>query len=127
MSQAAAPVGRLPLPRVWAFGTGSIPVFMLLLGLGTYITSFYAGTGAIKPGEADSMPKLAWALIAVALVAIPINAIFTPERVVRDLKPQGASFADIAKIFTTGSMSRVVLADLLLTLGANTTAPMYVF
>lgn len=252
---AAAPPTRLPLPRVLAFATGSIPVTMLLLVLGTYITPFYAGTvgiklavlgatlsslrlidvgfdfilgwvmdrfetpfgrfkpwfvlalpvfllgvykllnppenaglehlvpwllvcylaysllglshaawganlagdyhersrifgwtqaiavtgsvglllapiltnGAIKPGDADSMPKVALILMVVALVTIPINAIFTPERVVRDTKTSGASFKDIAAIFTTGSMSRLVLADLLLTLGANSTAPMYVF
>jgi len=49
-STAAAPAGaiRLPLPRVWAFATGSIPVYMLLLVLGTYITPFYAGTVGIK-------------------------------------------------------------------------------
>lgn len=256
-STTAAPAAaiRLPLPRVWAFATGSVPVYMLLLVLGTYITPFYAGTvgiklavlgatlsslrlidvgfdfvlgwlmdrfetpfgrfkpwfvlslpvfilgvykllnppegaglehlvpwllvcylaysllglshaawganlagdykersrifgwtqaiavigsvslllapilsgGAIKPGEADSMPRLAWILIIVALVTIPINALFTPERVVRDTKRQKSSFKDLAAIFTTGSMSRLVLADLLLTLGANTTAPMYVF
>lgn len=253
-SASAAP-GRLPLPRVWAFATGSIPVYMLLLVLGTYITPFYAGTvgiklavlgatlsslrlidvgfdfvlgwimdrfetpfgrfkpwfvlslpvfclgvykllnppegaglehlvpwllvcylaysllglshaawaanladsyhersrifgwtqavavigsvalllapilsgGTIKPGDADSMPKLAWILIIVAIIAIPINAIFTPERVVRDTKREKSSLKDLAAIFTTGSMSRLVLADLLLTLGANTTAPMYVF
>ena len=251
-----APPGRLPLPRVWAFATGSIPVYMLLLVLGTYLTPFYAGTvgiklavlgatlsslrlidvgfdfvlgwlmdrfetpigrfkpwfilslpvfwlgvykllnppegagldhlvpwllvsylaysllglshaawaanlagdykersrifgwtqavavigsvslllapilsgGAIKPGDADSMPKVAWILIIVATITIPINAIFTPERVVRDTKTKTkSSFKDLTAIFTTGSMSRLVLADLLLTLGANTTAPMYVF
>lgn len=253
-SASAAP-GRLPLPRILAFATGSIPVTMLLLVLGTYITPFYAGTvgiklavlgatlsslrlidvgfdfvlgwimdrfttpfgrfkpwfvlalpvfclgvykllnppegaglehlvpwllvcylaysllglshaawaanlasdyhersrifgwtqavavvgsvtlllapilsgGAIKPGDGDSMPKLAWILMIVAILAIPINALFTPERVVRDTKREKSSFKDLAAIFTTGSMSRLVLADLLLTLGANTTAPMYVF
>jgi GPH family glycoside/pentoside/hexuronide:cation symporter len=254
-TSASAATSRLPLPRVWAFATGSIPVYMLLLVLGTYITPFYAGTvgiklavlgatlsslrlidvgfdfilgwimdrfetpfgrfkpwfvlslpvfclgiykllnppagaglehlvpwllvcyaaysllglshaawaanlagdyhersrifgwtqaiavvgsvslllapilsgGAIKPGDAESMPKLAWILIVVAVIAIPINALFTPERVVRDIKRERSSFKDLAAIFTTGSMSRLVLADLLLTLGANTTAPMYVF
>ena len=66
-------------------------------------------------------------MIIVALVTIPINALFTPERVVRDTKRAKSSLKDLTAIFTTGSMSRLVLADLLLTLGANTTAPMYVF
>jgi GPH family glycoside/pentoside/hexuronide:cation symporter len=253
-SAVAAPT-RLPLPRVLAFATGSIPVYMLLLVLGTYLTPFYAGTvgiklavlgatlsslrlidvgfdfvlgwvmdrfetpfgrfkpwfalalpvfwlgvfkvlnppvgaglehlvpwllvcylaysllglshaawganlagdykersrifgwtqgiavigsvglllapiltnGAIKPGDPDSMPKIAWLLMIVAAITIPINVLFTPERVVRDIKKERASFKDLAAIFTTGSMFRLVLADLLLTLGANTTAPMYVF
>lgn len=256
MSHAAtAAPDRLPLPRVWAFATGSIPVYMLLLVLGTYITPFYSGTvgiklavlgatlsslrlidvgfdfllgwimdrfetpigrfkpwfilslpvfclgiykllnppqgaglehlvpwllvcyaaysllglshaawaanlatdyhersrifgwtqgiavigsvslllapiltnGWVKPGDGDSMPRLAIILIGVALVTIPINALFTPERVVRSTKKEGTSLKDLTAIFTTGSMSRLVIADLLLTLGANTTAPMYVF
>ena len=256
MSHAAtAAPARLPLPRVLAFATGSIPVYMLLLVLGTYITPFYAGTvgiklavlgatlsslrlidvafdfilgwlmdrfetpigrfkpwfilslpvfwlgvfkllnppvgagldhlvpwllvsymaysllglshaawaanlatdyhersrifgwtqgiavigsvsllaapiltnGWVKPGDGDSMPRLAILLIAVATITIPINAIFTPERVVRGAKGSGASFKDLIAIFTTGSMSRLVIADLLLTLGANSTGPMYVF
>ena len=254
-STSAAPSGRLPLPRVLAFATGSIPVYMLLLVLGTYLTPYYSGVvgiklavlgatlsslrlidvgldfalgatmdrvttpigrfkpwfalslpvlavaiykllnppegagldylvpwlllayagysliglshaawaaniagayqertrifgwtqgvavtgsvallllpilthGAIKPGTAEAMPKLAWLLIGVAAVAIPINLIFTPERVVRDIKKEPASLRDMAAVFTTGSMFRLVLADLLLTLGANTTAPMYIF
>src|SRR5262249_22810389 len=52
--------------------------------------------------------------------------LFTPERVVRSIK-QETSLKDIAAVFTTGSMSRLVIADLLLTPGAHTTAPMYVF
>lgn len=254
-STGATTVRPLPLPRLLAYATGSMPVYMLLLVLGTYITPFYAGTvgiklavlgatlsslrlidvgfdfalgwlmdrfetpigrfkpwfllslpvflvgvywilnppegagvdylvpwllvcylaysllglshaawganlahdyhersrifgwtqavavvgsvslllapllsrGAIKPGEAASMPKLAWLLMGVAAVAIPLNFLFTPERVVRHVKTEGTSFKDIAAIFTTGSMFRIVLVDLLLTLGANTTAPMYVF
>ena len=97
-----------------------------VIGSVTLLLAPILSGGAIKPGDADSMPKLAWILIIVALVTIPINAIFTPERVVRNTKQKG-SFKDLAAIFTTGSMSRLVLADLLLTLGANSTAPMYVF
>jgi Na+/melibiose symporter-like transporter len=83
--------------------------------------------GAIKPGDADSMPKIAWLLMVVAAICIPLNVLFTPERVVRDTRKEKASFKDMAAIFTTGSMFRLVIADLLLTLGVNTTAPMYVF
>lgn len=256
MSQTSSSApARLALPRVWAFGAGGIPVAMLLLVLGTYITPFYSGSvgiklavlgatlsslrlidvgfdfllgwvmdrfetpigrfkpwfllalpvfwvgifkllnppagaglehlvpwllvcylayslmglshaawaanlatdyhersrifgwtqaitvigtvgmllapiltqGWIKPGDPDSMPRLAILLIVAATVIIPINALFTPERVVRSLQKKAATPKDFAAVFTKSSMSRLLLADLLLTLGTGTTAPMYVF
>lgn len=108
--------------RIFAWTQGITVVGSVSLLLAPLLTG-----GAIKPGTAESMPKLAIILIAVALVTVPINALFTPERVVRSTRQDGASFKDLLAIFTTGSMSRLILADLLLTLGANSTAPMYVF
>lgn len=83
--------------------------------------------GWIKPGAPESMPRLAVLLLVMGAICVPLTALFTPERVVRSTKRDGTSFKDLTAIFTTGSMSRLVTADLLLTLGANTTAPMYVF
>jgi Na+/melibiose symporter-like transporter len=123
-TQAIAVIGSvsLLLAPIWSNGA----LWRGLLGKLGYQAAVWAGP-AIKPGDPDSMPRLALLLIIVAAVTIPLNAMFTPERVVRDIKKGGASFKDIAAIFTTGSMARIVAADLLLTLGANTTAPMYVF
>jgi Na+/melibiose symporter-like transporter len=39
----AAPRGRLPLPRLLAFSTGSIPAYMLIGMLSVYLPPFYAG------------------------------------------------------------------------------------
>jgi Na+/melibiose symporter-like transporter len=43
MSTAAAPAGRLPLPRVFAFSLGSIPAYMIVAMTGVYLPAFYAG------------------------------------------------------------------------------------
>ena len=40
---SAAPRGRLPLPRLLAFATGSMPVWILVTLMGVYIPRFYAG------------------------------------------------------------------------------------
>jgi Na+/melibiose symporter-like transporter len=40
---SAAPAGRLPLPRLLAFATGSIPVWILVTLMGVYLPRFYAG------------------------------------------------------------------------------------
>ncbi|MFL5294843.1 MAG: MFS transporter, partial [Phenylobacterium sp.] len=40
---SGAPAGRLPLPRLLAFSTGSIPAYLLIGMLATYLPPFYAG------------------------------------------------------------------------------------
>jgi hypothetical protein len=42
-SAQTASAGRLPLPRLLAFSLGSIPAYMLISMLGTYLPAFYAG------------------------------------------------------------------------------------
>ena len=39
----AARSGRMPLPRLLAFSVGSIPAYMLISMLSTYLPAFYAG------------------------------------------------------------------------------------
>jgi glycoside/pentoside/hexuronide:cation symporter, GPH family len=40
---SGAPAGRLPFPRLLAFSFGSIPAYLLIGMLGTYLPPFYAG------------------------------------------------------------------------------------
>jgi Na+/melibiose symporter-like transporter len=40
---SGAPAGRLPLPRLLAFSVGSIPAYLLIGMLGTWLPPFYAG------------------------------------------------------------------------------------
>ena len=51
----------------------------------------------------------------------------TPERTPPVAKKERTTLKDYAAVITTPSMLRLVLADLFLTLGPGTTAPMYIF
>jgi GPH family glycoside/pentoside/hexuronide:cation symporter len=48
ISTSAAPSGRMPLPRLLAFSTGSIPAYLLIGMLSTYLPPFYAGKMGIS-------------------------------------------------------------------------------
>lgn len=45
---SGAPAGRLPLPRLLAFSLGSIPAYLLISMLSTYLPPFYAGKMGIS-------------------------------------------------------------------------------
>ena len=83
--------------------------------------------GKVVLGKAASMPAIGM----IILVAIPIAALacatFTPERITA--RPARAHFGpkDFAGALANPSLFRLVLADLVLTLGPGTTAPLYVY
>ncbi|HEY2049387.1 MAG TPA: MFS transporter [Caulobacteraceae bacterium] len=83
--------------------------------------------GKVVLGKAASMPTIAM----IILVAIPIAALtcatFAPERITA--QPARARFGprDFASALANPSLFRLVLADLTLTLGPGTTAPLYVY
>jgi GPH family glycoside/pentoside/hexuronide:cation symporter len=80
---------------------------------------------AIVPGSAKDMPTMAlFAAIGFPL-AVAICAIFTRER--RTAPPPKQKFSLDDYLFAGKRMWRVVLADLMLTLGPGTTAPIYVY
>jgi Na+/melibiose symporter-like transporter len=83
--------------------------------------------GAINPAMASSMPTLGWIVIGSAIVAVPLALAFAPERAPPVAHKERLGFKDYAAVVTTPSMFRLILADLFLTLGPGTTAPMYIF
>ena len=83
--------------------------------------------GAINPAKASSIPTIGWIIIASAVITIPLALLMAPEREPPVAKKERLTFKDYAAIVTTPSMLRLVLADLFLTLGPGTTAPMYIF
>ena len=83
--------------------------------------------GAINPAKAASMPTIGWIIIGSALICMPLAMLFAPERAPPVAKKEKLTFKDYAAVVTTPSMLRLILADLFLTLGPGTTAPMYIF
>ena len=81
--------------------------------------------GAIIPGSAKDMPTMAlFAAIGFPL-AVAICTILTRER--RTAPPPRQRFSMGDYVFAGKRMWRVVLADLVLTLGPGTTGPIYVY
>ena len=83
--------------------------------------------GAINPAKASSMPTVGWLIIASAVICMPLALLLAPERAPPVARKERLTFKDYAAVVTTPSMLRLVLADLFLTLGPGTTAPMYIF
>ncbi|MFL5297118.1 MAG: MFS transporter [Phenylobacterium sp.] len=83
--------------------------------------------GAINPAKAASIPTIGWIIIGSALITVPLAVLLTPERAPPVAKKERLTLKDYAAVITTPSMLRLILADLCLTLGPGTTAPMYIF
>jgi Na+/melibiose symporter-like transporter len=83
--------------------------------------------GAINPARSEGIPTIGWMIIAAAAVTIPLAVMLAPERRPPVAKKEKLAFKDYAAVVAKPSMFRLILADLFLTLGPGTTAPMYVF
>jgi len=83
--------------------------------------------GAVVVGKAASMPTIGWILIIAFPVAVCIAALFTPDRIRPTADRQRFSPRDYWKAISLPAMRRIILADLILTLGAGATGPIYVF
>jgi GPH family glycoside/pentoside/hexuronide:cation symporter len=83
--------------------------------------------GKIVVGKAASMPTVGWILIIALPVAALIAAVFTPERIKATVSRPRFSPRDYWTGITRPSMVRIIVADLVLTLGAGSTAPIYVY
>jgi glycoside/pentoside/hexuronide:cation symporter, GPH family len=83
--------------------------------------------GKIAAGVKSSMPVLGVILIVAFPIALAICAGLTPERVQAIPKRPSFTIGDYFRALGRPSMLRLVLADLALTLGPGTTAPLYVY
>jgi GPH family glycoside/pentoside/hexuronide:cation symporter len=82
--------------------------------------------GKIVAGKAASMPTIGLILLIALPTAAAICTLFTPEKLAVSQRPQFA-LRDYWTAVTRPSMLRVIFADLALTLGPGTTAPLYVY
>jgi Na+/melibiose symporter-like transporter len=81
----------------------------------------------ISPGLASSMPVITLILIIALPLTVAICTIFSPERLAAVTQRPHFRLRDYWGAISNRSMLRVTLADLMLTLGPGTTAPLYVF
>ncbi len=92
---------------------------LLLLGLIT--------AGRIEPGRPASMGMIGAIIVVAIPVGVLITSLFTPERRLAGVTRTKFSFSDYGVALRRPSMMRVIAADLILTLGAGSTAPIYVY
>jgi Na+/melibiose symporter-like transporter len=92
---------------------------LLLLGVLTH--------GRIQPGKADSMDTIGLIMMIAVPVTVLLTCVFTPERKLAGITKTKFALADYAVALKRGSMARLILADLVLTLGAGATGPIYVY
>ncbi len=83
--------------------------------------------GKIVLGKAASMPAVGWILVVALPVTVAVCALLTPERIVASASKVRFSFHDIWAAISKPTILRIVAADLALTLGPGTTAPLYVY
>jgi Na+/melibiose symporter-like transporter len=94
-------------------------VALLLLPLLTH--------GKIMPGKGSSMSVLGLIMILMIPIAVLITCVFTPERKLSGITKTKFKLSDYGVALKRRSMMQLIVADLLLTLGAGTTAPIYVY
>lgn len=83
--------------------------------------------GKIAAGVKSSMPTLGLILVVALPIALLITAGLTPERVVAVAKRPSFKVDDYWRALMRPSMFRLIVADLMLTLGPGTTGPLYVY
>jgi Na+/melibiose symporter-like transporter len=107
-------------PRLFGWTQGLAVIGSVGLLLMPFITK-----GAIVPSTAAGLPKVALMLIVMFPIAVLICTLFTREGQAPPTPKQKFSSADYK--FAASRVWKIVLADLVLTLGPGTTAPMYVY
>ena len=109
--------------RVYAWTTG-----MTVFGTMVVLALPKLTGGHISAGLKASMPIIGLGVVMVFPVALFICAVFTPEKIpVGVARRPSFALADYRKAIARPSMWRLMLADLLLTLGPGTTGPLYVY
>jgi len=83
--------------------------------------------GRIAAGVKSSMPTLGLILVVALPIAALITTCLTPERIVPVPKRPTFKPIDYWRALMRPSMFRLVVADLMLTLGPGTTGPLYVY
>jgi GPH family glycoside/pentoside/hexuronide:cation symporter len=83
--------------------------------------------GKVVLGRAASMPAVGWILVIALPVTVALCSLFTPEKIVSTPAKKRFTPGDVWAAISRPTILRIVAADLMLTLGPGTTAPLYVY
>jgi glycoside/pentoside/hexuronide:cation symporter, GPH family len=109
--------------RLYAWTTGmAVAGTMVILAL-PKLTG-----GHISAGLKASMPIIGLGVVIAFPIALFLCAVFTPEKIAPGaVRRPSFALKDYRKAIARPAMLRLMLADLLLTLGPGTTGPLYVY
>jgi Na+/melibiose symporter-like transporter len=108
--------------RLYAWTTG-----MAVIGTIVILALPKLTGGHISAGLKASMPILGLGLVIAFPIGLFICAVFTPEKLASSVQRPTFALSDYLKAVGRPAMFRLMLADLLLTLGPGTTGPLYVY
>ena len=100
---------------------------MTVIGSVGLLTLPFYTHGAVVVGKAASMPTIGWILIVALPIAVLIAASLTPDRIKPTNRRARFSLKDYGTAISLPAMWRIIAADLILTLGAGATSPIYVY
>jgi Na+/melibiose symporter-like transporter len=83
--------------------------------------------GKLVLGKAASMPGAGWIIVLAIPITALICAFLTPERLAPPTGRMGFKWGELFRVASRPTIVRIVIADLMLTLGPGTTAPLYVY
>jgi Na+/melibiose symporter-like transporter len=83
--------------------------------------------GAIQPANADSVHVIGWMIVLALPVLATLSAVVSPEPLTRNIGRGKVILSDYWKMVSKPTALRLVLGDLVLTLGPALTSPIYVF
>jgi GPH family glycoside/pentoside/hexuronide:cation symporter len=83
--------------------------------------------GRLVLGKAASMPGVGWIIVLAIPITAMICAVLTPEKLAPASGRAGFKFRELVRVASRPTIVRIVIADLMLTLGPGTTAPLYVY
>jgi len=109
--------------RVYAWTTG-----MAVFGTMVILALPKLTGGHISAGLKASMPIIGLGLVIAFPIALFVCAVFTPENIAAGaVRRPSFRLGDYRRAIGRPAMLRLMLADLLLTLGPGTTGPLYVY
>lgn len=83
--------------------------------------------GRVQPGQHQSMAAIGRLLVIAIPASLAVTLLFTPEKIASQSQRQSFALSDYLSAIVRPEMRRIIAADLSLTLGPGTTAPIFLF